>query len=618
MSPSSFAPASAGASRTPFRLPPLLLALGLLSRAGSGQAMNAREIYAATAPAVAMLEVLDSGGRSLGRHSATHLGAGQLVSTCDVLDRAASVRVSLQGELLAGRVGARDRERNLCLIHVDGAPAAAVTAQPHMPTTGSRVFAISNALGLGIGVSEGVVSGVRSYPAGPYIQFTAPISPGSEGGALVDDAGALLGIIDYRRRDGQNVNFASIGAWIGDIEKRAAASADALARFDAAMALERRADWAALAALSGEWTGSQPDSRDAWRFTLAAARGLKQRDKEIAAWRALARIDPADAETGLGLGRALLDGGLAEEALAVARAQVAGHREYAPAHALLARGEHLGRRFREAEASYRQALSLDPWLLEAYQGLAALAQQRGDHAAAIAIWTRLAGLFPEAAWPRFGLVQACLAADKPQRAYAVLARLPDKEQDGAAAWYWRGVTEARLGRPEAAIDAFRASLAHRLPEIDRAWAGIGFAQSGLRNYPQAIAAFQAAREASPAENEWRYQLGIVLKDGGRPAEALAIFEALAREQPADARPWRQLGFTLSMLGRQSEAVAPLERSLQRDPAQPRVWQVLIETRQALGQRDAALEAYEKLRAIDGEAAGQTYRSTLAPYEEKAP
>ena len=62
-------------------------------------------------------------------------------------------------------------------------------------------------------ISEGVVAGIRHFPAGDYIQFSAPISPGSEGGALVDEQGRLVGVIDYRRRDGQNENYQYDTLW---------------------------------------------------------------------------------------------------------------------------------------------------------------------------------------------------------------------------------------------------------------------------------------------------------------------------------------------------------------------------------------------------------------------
>jgi hypothetical protein len=66
---------------------------------------------------------------------------------------------------------------------------------------GDPVYAVTNANGLAWSATEGILSAVRSAEevgAGSgfhLLQFTAPIAPGSSGGALVDRTGALVGII---------------------------------------------------------------------------------------------------------------------------------------------------------------------------------------------------------------------------------------------------------------------------------------------------------------------------------------------------------------------------------------------------------------------------------------
>jgi len=590
-------------------------ALLLNAMVSPAAALSPPEVFAAVAPALVVLEVLDGEGRRVGSYSATRLAAGRFVTVCEVLDGAVSLQLGGGPQPLPARVLARDRERNLCLLAADGDGGPALPrARPSAP--GGRVFAVSNALGLGVGISEGVVSGVRRFSAGDYIQFTAPISPGSEGGALVDASGALVGIIDYRRRDGQNVNFASLAVWVDEIEARAARSVEQLQRYDAASALLRAERWTELQTLSADWVRREPDSADAWRFAVGAARGLKQGAQELEAWRALWRISPDRPDVGYGFGRALATAGLRSEALEHAQALVAAHREYAPARLLVAQARHAAGQYREAEASYREAIDLDPWQMPAYWGLADLARLRGDHASSISLYTRLASLYPEAPGPRYALVQVYLTANKPERAYGVLERLPEKDKDTATTWYLRGVVEARLGRPEAAITAFRESLARDLQGPDRAWVGMGLAYYEMKRFPEAIAAFDAAHRANPGEPNWDYQLGVMRKDGGRPEEALAGFQALAAQTPDEARNWRQVGFTLSMLNRQAEAVPALERSLQIDPAQAKVWAVLIEARRLLGRRAAALDAYEKLRALDGQAAEEAWRANFAAMEEK--
>ncbi|NBO38302.1 hypothetical protein EBU99_06940 [bacterium] len=80
-------------------------------------------------------------------------------------------------------------------------PAAAV-----MPEPGSRVFAIANPERMTRTIAQGLLSGLRP----DLIQFDAPISKGSSGGAIFDDRGNLLGVIlGYLNETGaQNINFA--------------------------------------------------------------------------------------------------------------------------------------------------------------------------------------------------------------------------------------------------------------------------------------------------------------------------------------------------------------------------------------------------------------------------
>ncbi|MDL2339164.1 MAG: tetratricopeptide repeat protein [Pseudomonadota bacterium] len=603
-----------------YRVPATITAVLLLLQPVSSLALSPQEVFAATAPSVAALVVLDSEGQPVRSYSATQVDAHRFVSVCDGLDPAQTVRLSLKSVVLTGKVSARDRERNLCLIEADGAPAQALVVQKQAPMVGSRVFAVSNALGLGVGFSEGVVSGVRHFPTGDYIQFTASISPGSEGGALVDAQGQWLGIADYRHRDGQNVNFASISAWALEVEQRAADQAEQLARFDAATALQKQQEWADLEAFSLGWRQREPDSADAWRFAIAAAKGLQHADAELAGWQALYRIGHDQWDAGLGLGQALLERRRTEEAVQLAQQLVTEHPEYAQTHELLARAQLATGSRQEAEGSYRRAIALAPWLIDAYQGLAALAQARGDSATAISIWSRLSGLYPDALGPRSRLIQAYLAAGQAAHAYSTLEKLPETDRDSAMGWYWRGVTLSGLKCPEAAVQAYRKSI-ERQPDpaaTGWAWAGIGEAMAEMQRHSEAIAAFESASKAQPNDDGWRYQLAVNLKDGGRASEALTITKALTEKAPATAAYWRQHGFVLAVLGRPLEAIPAMERSLQIDPQQSKVWRALIETQQVAGRRQDARETYQKLRAIDTPAAEDIYHSALLPYEGEAP
>ncbi len=73
---------------------------------------------------------------------------------------------------------------------------------------GEPVVAIGSPLGLKNTVSTGVLSGRVNYDDSEELQFTAPISSGSSGGALFNNAGEVIGITYASYIDGQNLNLA--------------------------------------------------------------------------------------------------------------------------------------------------------------------------------------------------------------------------------------------------------------------------------------------------------------------------------------------------------------------------------------------------------------------------
>ncbi|MDO4614550.1 MAG: S1C family serine protease [Lachnospiraceae bacterium] len=73
---------------------------------------------------------------------------------------------------------------------------------------GQRVIAIGSPLGLFNSVSDGIISGFRTIRDVDMIQFTAPISHGSSGGAVLNMYGEIIGISTAGIDSGQNINLA--------------------------------------------------------------------------------------------------------------------------------------------------------------------------------------------------------------------------------------------------------------------------------------------------------------------------------------------------------------------------------------------------------------------------
>ncbi len=73
---------------------------------------------------------------------------------------------------------------------------------------GQKVVAIGSPLGMFNSVSDGIISGFREIDSVDMIQFTAPISHGSSGGALLNMQGEVIGISTAGIDEGQNINLA--------------------------------------------------------------------------------------------------------------------------------------------------------------------------------------------------------------------------------------------------------------------------------------------------------------------------------------------------------------------------------------------------------------------------
>lgn len=67
---------------------------------------------------------------------------------------------------------------------------------------------MGNPQGLEGTFSQGIVSSIREVGADKLLQITAPISPGSSGGPLLNGKGEVIGVSVATFRGGQNLNFA--------------------------------------------------------------------------------------------------------------------------------------------------------------------------------------------------------------------------------------------------------------------------------------------------------------------------------------------------------------------------------------------------------------------------
>jgi S1-C subfamily serine protease len=101
-----------------------------------------------------------------------------------------------------------DEKSDIAVLKIDAQGLDFFSLLSRPVRIGERVYAIGNPRGLEQSISEGIVSGDREEDGTSWIQHSAPISPGSSGGALISSRGELLGINSWARRESQNLNFA--------------------------------------------------------------------------------------------------------------------------------------------------------------------------------------------------------------------------------------------------------------------------------------------------------------------------------------------------------------------------------------------------------------------------
>jgi hypothetical protein len=153
----------------------------------------------------------DSNGQPLSLGSGFFISNGIIATNAHVIEGASSGTAKLVGDThtmqILGTV-ALDRDADLALLKVDSSAPSLVLAPSASPAAGDNVYVVGNPLGLEGTFSVGIISGVRHIEEDSILQMTAPISPGSSGGPVMDNSGLVIGIAEATFSNGQNLNFA--------------------------------------------------------------------------------------------------------------------------------------------------------------------------------------------------------------------------------------------------------------------------------------------------------------------------------------------------------------------------------------------------------------------------
>ena len=196
------------------RLPHITVAvLFLLSIITSASALTTEQLAAKALAATVSLEMKDSTGTTLSFGSGFFVKPNQIATNFHVIAGARQGTAKLVGKYTRYQIEgivATDKDNDLAVLNVTASGVAPLSlGDSDTVKIGAKVYVAGNPKGLEGTFSDGLISRRERYPK-KRLQMTAPISPGSSGGPVLNSKGEVIGIsvAVHRALDAQNLNFA--------------------------------------------------------------------------------------------------------------------------------------------------------------------------------------------------------------------------------------------------------------------------------------------------------------------------------------------------------------------------------------------------------------------------
>ena len=483
----------------PRRLPYLTVAaLFLLSITTGASALTTEQIAKKALAATVYLEMKNSTGTTLGFGSGFFVKPDQIATNFHVIEGAAQGTAKLVGKYARYQVEgiiATDKDNDLAVLKVTAYGVTPLSlGDSDTVNIGAKVYVAGNPKGLEGTFSDGLISRRERYPK-KRLQMTAPISPGSSGGPVLNSAGEVIGISVsvHRALDAQNLNFAIPSNYLKALLAKAR-PAKPLSQNNQSISAETY------------W------HRGNVKFTL------KQYDAAIADYTAAIGLKPDDALAYLN--RGVANAKLGEYFPAISDYDMAIHLKPGSADAYYNRGiaKDALKQYAAAISDYDMAIRLEPGSADAYHNRGVANAKLGEYFPAISDYDMAIRLKPDYANAYFsrGIAKYYLKQyDAAIADYDMAIRL---KPDDADAYNNRGVAKKKLKQYFAAISDY--DMAIRLkPNYASAYYNRGLAKADLKQYDAAIADYDMAIRLKSDDADVYYDRGLAKAFLGRTWEA---------------------------------------------------------------------------------------------------
>lgn len=178
-----------------------------IASAPSGERLSQSEIYEACHDAVFKIELFDEYGLEYGSGSGFFISDdGYAITNFHVISSSSTGIILLPDGSSYDILGVLgfDPVYDIALIKVDIESTPYLTlGDPFSLKRGDRVYAIGSPNGVPDTISTGTINKLNySYKDSTYLESTAPIYPGSSGGALINEYGQVVGVTSAGTEDG--------------------------------------------------------------------------------------------------------------------------------------------------------------------------------------------------------------------------------------------------------------------------------------------------------------------------------------------------------------------------------------------------------------------------------
>jgi S1-C subfamily serine protease len=179
----------------------------------SSQSFDSAQITKKISPCVVLIKGNGNAGETLGTGFIIS-SDGRIATNLHVVESLKNGRVQLaSGEKFDSfSILVFDARKDIAVIKIPGFDLPTVAlGNSNNVQVGEPVLAVGSPLGLQGTVTTGVVSSMRDDPTGggfKVLQTDASVNPGNSGGPLVNRQGEVIGVITYKLRGTENLNFA--------------------------------------------------------------------------------------------------------------------------------------------------------------------------------------------------------------------------------------------------------------------------------------------------------------------------------------------------------------------------------------------------------------------------